>query len=128
MTTETANIYTLYLRVNLYTNLYTSPTRHRAIILHSHLRYEGLAICSPAKAESSLLGIGPAQGIEPININSCVHCSQLQYSVMPSLPLLVGDLRFFASFPALQLWYIHLPLFTSTINIEYLVKYKTDLV
>ena len=80
MTSETANIYTLYLSVNLYTHLYISPaTGQRAIILRSHLRYEGLAICSPAKAESSLLGIGPAQGIEHININSCVHCSQLQY-------------------------------------------------
>ena len=49
-------------------------------------------------------------------------------SVMPTLPLLAGDLRFFASSPALPLWYITLPLFTSTINIEYLVKNKTDLV
>ena len=48
--------------------------------------------------------------------------------VMPTLPLLAGDLRFFASSPALPLWYINLPLFTSTINIEYLVKNKTDLV
>ena len=48
--------------------------------------------------------------------------------VMPTLPLLAGDLRFFASSPALPLWYISLPLFTSTINIEYLVKNKTDLV
>ena len=38
---------------------------------------------------------------------------------MPTLPLLAGDLRFFASSPALPLWYINLP---STINIEYLVK------
>ena len=43
---------------------------------------------------------------------------------MPTLPLLAGDLRFFASSPALPLWYINLPLFTSTINIEYLVKNK----
>ena len=43
-------------------------------------------------------------------------------SVMPTLPLLVGDLRFFASSPALPFWYINLLLFTSTINIEYLVK------
>ena len=49
-------------------------------------------------------------------------------AVMPTLPLLVGDLRFFALSPALPLWYINLPLFTSTINIEYLVKNKTDLV
>ena len=35
---------------------------------------------------------------------------------------------FVASSPALPLWYITLPLFTSTINIEYLVKNKTDLV
>ena len=41
---------------------------------------------------------------------------------MPTLPLLAGDLRFFASSPALPLWYINLPLFTFTINIEYLVK------
>ena len=38
------------------------------------------------------------------------------------------DLPFFASSPSLPLWYINLPLFTSTINIEYLVKNKTDLV
>ena len=49
-------------------------------------------------------------------------------SVMPTLPLLAGDLRFFASSRALPLWYINLPLFTSNINIEYLVKNKTDLV
>ena len=49
-------------------------------------------------------------------------------AVMPTLLLLVGDFRFFASFPALPLWFINLPLFTSTINIEYLVKNKTDLV
>ena len=49
------------------------------------------------------------------------------YSVMPTLPLLAGDLSFFASSPALPLWYINLPLFTSTINIEYLAKNKTDL-
>ena len=48
--------------------------------------------------------------------------------VMPTLPLLVGDLHFFASSPALPLRYINLPLVTSTINIEYLVKNKTDLV
>ena len=48
--------------------------------------------------------------------------------VMPTLPLLAGDLRFFALSPALPLWYINLPLFMSTINIEYLVKNKTDLV
>lgn len=85
MTSETANIYTLYLSVNLYTNLLLykiiSPTGYRAIILRSHLRYEGLAICSPAKAESSLLGIGPTQWIEPINIYSCMHCSHLQYGL-----------------------------------------------
>ena len=49
-------------------------------------------------------------------------------AVMPTLSLLAGDLRFFASSPALPLWYINLPLFTSTINIEYLVKNKPDLV
>ena len=43
-------------------------------------------------------------------------------TVMSTLPLLARDLRFFASSPALPLWYINLPLFTSTINIEYLVK------
>ena len=51
-----------------------------------------------------------------------------EVTVMPTVPLLAGDLRFFASSPALPLWYINLPLFTSTINIEYLVKNKTDLV
>ena len=45
-----------------------------------------------------------------------------------TLPLLAEDLRFFASSPALPLWYINVPLFTSTVNIEYLVKNKTDLV
>ena len=52
----------------------------------------------------------------------------LYIAVMSTLPLLAGDLRFFASSPALLLWYINLPLFTSTINIEYLVKNKADLV
>ena len=47
-------------------------------------------------------------------------------AVMPTLPLLPGD--FFAASPALPLWYINLPLFMSTINIEYLVKDKTDVV
>ena len=47
--------------------------------------------------------------------------------VMPTLPLLARDLHFFASSPTLLLWYINLPLFTSTINMEYLVKTKTDL-
>ena len=42
-------------------------------------------------------------------------------AVMPTLPLLAGDLRFFAVSPAL-------PLFMSTIKIEYLVKDKTDVV
>ena len=41
---------------------------------------------------------------------------------MPTLPLLAGDLRFFVLSPALPLWYLNLPLFTFTINIEYLVK------
>ena len=36
-----------------------------------------------------------------------------QKSVMPSLPLLAGDLRFFASSPPLPLWYVSLPLFTA---------------
>ena len=52
----------------------------------------------------------------------------MSVSVMPTLPLLAGDLRFFASSPTLPLWYINLLLFTSTINIEYLVKNETDLV
>ena len=33
---------------------------------------------------------------------------------MPTFPLLVGDLHFFASSSALPLWYINLPLFWST--------------
>ena len=45
---------------------------------------------------------------------------------MPTLPLLAGDLRFFASSPALPLCYRNLPLVTSTINIEYQIKDKTD--
>ena len=40
---------------------------------------------------------------------------------------LAGDLRFFASSPTLPLLYINLLLFTSTINVEYLVKNETDL-
>ena len=53
----------------------------------------------------------------------------MQYTaVMLTVPLLAGDLSFFASSPAPPLWYINLPLFMSTINIEYLVKNKTDLV
>ena len=47
---------------------------------------------------------------------------------MPTLPLLAGDLRFFASFPALPLWYINLLVVNPTINIEYLVKNKTNFV
>ena len=43
-------------------------------------------------------------------------------AVMPTLPLSAGDLRVFASSPALPLF------FTSTINIDYLVKNITDLV
>ena len=43
---------------------------------------------------------------------------------MPTLLLLAGVLRSFASCPALPLWYINFLLFTSTINIEYLVKIK----
>ena len=54
--------------------------------------------------------------------------SKVTLTVMPTLPLLAGDLRFFALSPVLPLWYINLPVFTSTINIEYLVKNKTDLV
>ena len=42
-------------------------------------------------------------------------------AVMPTLPLLAGDLRFFALSPALPLWYINLPLFKSTTNIEYVI-------
>ena len=49
-------------------------------------------------------------------------------ALMPTLPLLAEDLRSFSLSPALPLSYINLPLFTSTINIEYLVKNKTDLV
>ena len=56
------------------------------------------------------------------------QCVKAYSSVMSTFPLLAGDLRFFVSSPALPLWYINLPLFTSTINIEYLVKNKTDLV
>ena len=52
----------------------------------------------------------------------------ISLAVMPTLPLLAGDLRSFSSSPTLPLCYINLPLFTSTINIEYLVKNKTDLV
>ena len=63
--------------------------------------------------------------LSPVSLTE--FCS-FWYAVMPTLPLLAGDLRFFASSPALPLWYITLPLFTSTINIEYLVKNKTDLV
>ena len=48
--------------------------------------------------------------------------------MMPTLPLLAGGLPFFVSSHALPLWYINLPFFTSTINIEYLVKNETDLV
>ena len=55
-----------------------------------------------------------------------VHLTYI--TVTPTLLLLAGDLHFFASSPTLPLWYINLPLFTSTINIEYLVKNKTDLV
>ena len=61
-------------------------------------------------------------------LQTTILMCQKPVPVMPTLPLLAGDLRFFASSPALPLWYINLPLFTSTINIEYLVKNKTDLV
>ena len=63
--------------------------------------------------------------LSPVSLTE--FCS-FWYAVTPTLPLLAGDLRFFASSPALPLWYINLLLFTSTINIEYLVKNKTDLV
>ena len=53
-----------------------------------------------------------------------------EVTVMPTLPLLAGDLRFFASSPAPPAlvhkspsFYVH-----HKINIEYLVKNKTDLV
>ena len=63
--------------------------------------------------------------LSPVSLTE--FCS-FWYAVMPTLLFLAGDLRFFASSPALPLWYINLLLFTSTINIEYLVKNKTDLV
>ena len=50
------------------------------------------------------------------------------FTVMPTLPLLAGELCFFSSSPALPLWYINVPLFTCTLNIEYLVKSETDFV
>ena len=43
-------------------------------------------------------------------------------------PAYGGRLTLFASSPALPLWYINLPLFTFTGNIECLVKNKTVLV
>ena len=49
-----------------------------------------------------------------------IHCSmhhKCPNPVMPTLLLLAGDLRFFVSSPALPLWYINLPLFTSTIKL-----------
>ena len=52
-----------------------------------------------------------------LKYHKVIHISS---PVMPTLPLLAGDLRFFESFPALPLCYINLPLVTSTINIEYL--------
>ena len=53
---------------------------------------------------------------------STVYCPPTNpTAVMPTLPLSAGDLRVFASSPAL-------PLFTSTINIDYSVKNITDLV
>ena len=42
--------------------------------------------------------------------------ARFHFTVTPTLPLLAGDLRFFASSPALPLWYRNLSLFTSTIN------------
>ena len=82
-----------------------------------------------------LLSLGTVDGKLKILQNRSKNCfswllRQKDYNipVMPTLPLLAGDLRFFASSPALLLWYINLPLFTCTINIEYLVKNKTDLV
>ena len=63
-----------------------------------------------------------------MTIEAFVACKRMPPAVIPTLSLLAGDLRFFASSPALLLWYINLPLFTSTINIEYLAKNKTDLV
>ena len=36
---------------------------------------------------------------------------------MPTLPLLVGDLRILDLSPALLLWYLNFPLLTSIINI-----------
>ena len=67
----------------------------------------------------------PPTGVEDsrMRLNTNVYVT-----VMPTLPLLAGDLRFFALSPALLLWYINLPLFTSTIITEYLVKNKIDLV
>ena len=46
------------------------------------------------------------------------HSKSLLNAEMPTLPLLVGDLRFFTSSPTLPLWYINLPLFTCTTNID----------
>ena len=43
-------------------------------------------------------------------------------------PAFGGRLTLFCLVSRSPIWYIHLPLFTSTINIEYLVKNKTDLV
>ena len=63
-----------------------------------------------------------------LNILKYHNVIRISSPVMPTLPLLVGDLRFFALSPTLLLCYINLPLFTSPINIEYLVKNKTDLV
>ena len=50
----------------------------------------------------------------------------LANTVMPTLLLLAGNLRFFALSSALPLWYINLSLFMSTIKVK--VKKKTDLV
>ena len=60
-----------------------------------------------------------------------VEISQPYPQLKPSdanSPAFGGRLALFASSPALPLRYINLPLVTSTINIEYLVKNKTDLV
>ena len=63
-----------------------------------------------------------------LNMLKYYNVIHISSPVMPTLPLLAGDLRFFALSPALRLCYINLPLVTSTINTEYLVKNKTDLV
>ena len=98
---------------------------HRFVVTVAEL-YEGwLCSTNSALRSSNFYSI---RGLLP-ELLYMVSVLHVAVAVMPTLPLLAGDLRFFASSPALPLWYINLPLFTSTvINIEYLVKNKTDLV